>query len=388
MEPTHKVHQASPTSRQKAVMEKLSALQNSHRLAIHMVEHNGCNFQMHKGLMRQLKKGDRDDVVKELLEYAGSDDRVHYPLHSVSLLPPDDSGWSMHPFALDEDTLNNFGYLFNVSQEQSNPPLILSADCSSLVSGSDESRKLRQIDAPEYDATRKVYDAILERHPPTHRGETENKRITDNKRLVMAMCGPNRTEYANKMLDALHSEPLWEGFEFRNKFPQTSAENEVIAALGTRHIAAITVPVFQSPESEDKTYLAFRKLQASLVGLNHLKSGIDVPVVLYHVTPPNKGGLSYVGQGKEELRRVGLEALKQIGDITAISEHSDFDFKSCTKPYGTDQLTKHVQANLGVDISAEQNGSTGWRTQVNDQLASIKASSRLQATPSPDLPPN
>lgn len=388
MEPTHQVHEASPASRQKAVMDRLSALQNSHRLAIHMVEHDGSHFQMHGGLMRQLKKADSDDAVKELLEYAGSDKREHYPLHSVSLLPPNNSGWSMCPYQVENDALNKFGYLIDLSQDQPSPPTILTAKSTSFCSGHDCTYKLTMINAPETGAVRKVYDLILAQHPSKSTSRTENKRVNDSKRLISAMCGPNRTDYANQMLDALGSEPPEQAWGLSKKPPQTADYNEVIAAMDARHIAAIAVPVFQSPESEDESYLTFRKLQAALVGLSHLKAGIDLPVVLYHVTPPNKGGLSYVGQGKEELRRVGLEALKEVADITAISEHDDFDFQSCTKPYNTDRLNKNIKKHLGVDLSEGLTGTAGWRAQVDEQLATVLTSSRLQAAPLPDLAPH
>ena len=359
------------------VLEKLTALQNGHRLAIHMVEHYGCHFTVLDGLMKQLKHASTIDIGKKLLEYATSDANEHLPLSSVSLLPTADSGWSMHPYEVVANTLDNYGYLVDLSQTQKPPPIILNADTETLDCGYDYSKKLERFCTPQNEELERNFNTMLKQNPALHDADPIAKR------LCRAMCGSHGTTYANTMLNTLGKAPHYESSvlvydETHHKYPNVTDYNEVLTAISSHHLAAITVPIYQSPNSEDKTYLALRTLQAALVGLNHIEAGINLPVVLYHVTPPHQGALSYVGQSKEELRRAGLNALEEMAVHKVMSLHDAFNFQAPPRPHASELLTYNVQRHLGVDLRIGETGPSGWYAQVAEKLAAL-----TPATPSP-----
>lgn len=150
--------------------------------------------------------------------------------------------------------------------------------------------------------------------------------------------------------------------------------NELIVAASRPHVSAICVPVFERAQGRGLCCLEQRTLQAALVGLDHIDHGFDLPVMLYHVSQPKQSTLSFVGQTKQELTIAALEALKRIGKTSLLTDN----------PLGLPQTRINsgkaaIQHHLGIDFSLPANGPKGWKTQIDETLVKLKATSRVEA---------
>jgi hypothetical protein len=84
---------------------------------------------------------------------------------------------------------------------------------------------------------------------------------------------------------------------------------------------------------------------AAVTGLGLNREGIDLPVVLYHITGPERDQFTMVGQSPEALRATAMNALN------ALRASPDCPLKKLLGPHH-DALAEACRAELGVDIDA------------------------------------
>lgn len=385
MRPSNKVHQASPTARVNALMQKLASLQNSNRLAIHMVERNDHYFTPDPTTLGYLRDTSAADIPQKLRAYDPDNFLTHIPLFSSSLLPSETSDWSMVPYLVCPNYMNNYGYLLNMTQQADSPPSprVMRVEPTDFSSGMDYTNKDFKLDRETPAAIKAVYRAIYDAaNLPMNSSEIDKKTC-----IIHAMSGPHGVDYANQQLDLLAATPhkRFGVNDDSNEYGKNIAHwNEVISTQCEEQVAAITVPIFQTLANRNPAYVAACKLQAALVGLAHIEQGYNWPVVLYHVSDPNKGQCSYVGQSRAELKHVALEALETLGKLNIdVSKKESFCIRNRALPQLT-VLHAAIKEYLGVDVGVSRSGSENWQQQVHDRLLSFAPIT--QPTPSSPAP--
>ena len=152
------------TDRRKVVIDKLTALQDAHRLAIHMVETQNCPVAYEPSLpesISELELPHPDTLLQfssvskpspTILESLSHTKCQNIPqslqladprLFSLSLLPSTDSHLSMQPYEVKYGIINNYGYLIDLSQQQSSSsPRVVQISPYNLGSQNDLDNKL------------------------------------------------------------------------------------------------------------------------------------------------------------------------------------------------------------------------------------------------------
>lgn len=353
-------------------MEKLAALQDSLRLGIHMVETEESRYSLHAQTLSDFDAVPAEQIRRRLQSNMPS-------LFSMSLLPRRSSGVTLCPYGVNQEMPSNYGYLFDLSQDQPNPPRVVRAFHGTLSSGPSRINKNMQMSKSTLPALNQFY----ERYASDEYGDTMWAR-----KIIMAIGAERNGTLTEHQLDAL-------GAGYAPVDPQIEAHdgivgfNEILVAASTPHIAAITVPYMQrahaTPEQQ-AYYTNSVRLQAALVGLDHLAHGMHLPVVIYHVDGPEQGAMSYLGQEEQELKKVALEALSALGPLGLIEvqewnkmkqfdnlpsdafENGTFDAASLTGLYEMDITAKKY---LGVDLTAPISGPDSWPEQVKTKLAEL-----------------
>lgn len=380
MRPSNKVQRASLSTRVNAVMDKLASMQNSNRLAIHMVERDDHYFTPDPTTLEYLRETSNTDIPKKLRAYDPENIFTHIPLFSSSLLPSQASEWSMVPYLVCPNYMNNYGYLLNMTQQADSPPSprVMRVEPTDFSSGMDYTNKDFKLDRETPAAIKAVYRGIYDAaNLPMNSSEIDKKSC-----IIHAMSGPEGEAYANQQLDlvAATSHKRFGVNDDSNEYGKNIAHwNEVISTQCEEQVEAITVPIFQTLANRNPAYVVACKLQAALVGLAHIEQGYDWPVVLYHVSDPHKGRCSYVGQSRAELHNIALEALETLGKMNVnASQKESFCIRNRALPQLA-VLHDAVKNHLGIDLSLPANGPDGWKAQVNKKLSALQATSRVEA---------
>jgi hypothetical protein len=251
-------------------------------------------------------------------------------------------------------------------------------DLSSGMDYTNKDFRLGRDTPPEIKAVyREIYDTA---NLPPNSEEVEKKAC-----IIHTMGGAKGEAYANQQLDLLAATPhtRFGTNDDRNEYGKNIADwNEVISTQCEEQVEAITVPIFETLADRDPSYVAASKLQAALVGLAHIEAGYHWPVVLYHVSDPNKGQCSYVGQSRNELQSVALEALDTLGQLKIDATKKE---SFCIRNRALPQLAvlhDAVAKYLGVDLRASRSGQDGWLQQVQESLMTLTKTTE-QVAPSP-----
>lgn len=363
-----------PTARANAVVDRLTTLQNNHRLVIHMLERDDTYVTRDSETLRCLNENEHHDISLKLRNYSNDIETTHIPLFSTSLIPSADSGRSMVPFLACPDYLNNYGYLMNATQrDEKTSPRVLRIDSDAINSGMEFSNKNLRFDTVRDDHTDTFYRSI---HSPVEEDITKLSADAMQERVIRAMGGRNGADYADAQLSMLSAMPpnLYGGKDGEKTYgPGIERWNELVGAFGKQHVEAISVPLFESLAKPHPSYRASCKLQAALIGLEHMEHGYHWPVLFYHVSPPQQGALTFVGQTRHELIQAGLEALHELG-TTKLDINKPESF--CLRKRAAPQLSvlhEATQRLLGIDLRQTASGPHGWRQQVDSQLASLAA---------------
>lgn len=262
MQPTTHIREAQTESPHKARVEaELRALQNKHRLAIHI--HEISSQDTREFIAQNDQKGMR--AISQAIEANGASS-VATP--SMSLLPDTSSGASIRPYLMFPDATGLTGYLINLATTDTTPPRIVTI-------GED-------INTGESPYHKEHKDASL--------CDSSNGIATAEKRLDDLARSYHSPERKNK-----------EGIHY----------NEIVAAMVSKHIVAIVVPNYETQE-DSKWVWPIIQLNASLEGLEHLANGVELLVVCYHVSGKNQGRCTYIAQGRAELLSAAVDSLKQI----------------------------------------------------------------------------
>ena len=344
-----------------AVEQHLTALRQANRLAIHMVEtpNDAPTYHVHSKTLDHLNAIPADMIDAHLKAGKKS-------LFSMSLLPNNNTV-GLCPYMVREGTPTNYGYLFDLSQTQPHPPKVVRAHPYGLVSGPDRRQKNLQLtysslnNAPE--ALRTFYMHYLLK---------DNDR--EGRELLKDIGGQNGSALTEQQLDLLAAEYNKPDDERFQALPMLRLEiadyNEILVAASPQHISAITVPYYEQrlDPQERSWYLAQQRLQAALVGLDHLAQGINLPVVMYSVNR-KPGHITFIGQTREELTQVALTSLQLLG------ERGQIYFESYSDGDSYYDMLRAVEAHLGVDLTEP---AAKWEQAVADKLAAPS-----KAAPSP-----
>ena len=337
---------------------------DSHRLAIHMAE------EMHEpfysgGTQEELRKLPASKIQESL-------EKGKPRLFSLSLPPSSESGLIMIPYGVEPSMMPNHGYLFDLTQDQANPPRVLRVSHRNLASQGNPDHKsfnFEDLGPPTksplcfadelgafYRSIANFWEELVRRDANKQRRYDQEEAWRDD--IIRAMAGPNAAVYSGKQMDMLGQYYQHEPEHLTRFNPDweknTVSHNEMLVACSTEHIAAITIPLYYSPR--DDFSLQFlrsqAKLQAAIAGLEHLEHQIDLPVVIYDMHAPAESRLHYVGRGREELLQVGREAIKEISreDMELLESLNRRDYyklhTAAEKYFGVD-------LRVGVDVSSK-----------------------------------
>jgi len=327
-------------------VDELSELQNAHRLAIHTWE-NQEHYAFPEFSWDALHKHPARDIQKRLFDNT-------MPVVSMSLLPRQESGISLRPYNIFAGDVRYGSYLIDMSQDQRTPPRVMRALERGLVSGTSVShKKLKLRMHSRCSALNDFYEGF---------GEDESK-------LRLAIAGRQGSHHTNTQLDALGSYYDWLGqLEPKDRHisslslflndEQTIADfNEILVAASTSHIKAIAIPFMQDAKHDQEWYPPAQKLAGAIAGLQHLRKGIDLPVVYYHVTPldqhtNHQGQCTYLAQGEAELITAALTACKELEKQHIVGEPADSPtMRDVKQEIGFEPLRDAVKELLnGLDI--------------------------------------
>jgi hypothetical protein len=374
--PSNIVSSVTPTDdRAKAVESTLCGLRDVHRLALHVVEHNEAMFAMSQATIDGFSTPPLDTIDTRLKQRVA-------PLHSFTLLPSTNSGVTTRPFNVFSDLTHNYSYLFDFSQTQPHPPRVVRAHQSTLCSQYSSSHKILRLYEHNWPTDVKPY-------LPEFKAFYEQYKKGDEQewtyRLMDEAGDPNAVAFTSEQLDMLGKAYEQRRIEPRSRTNPTVMDfNEVVACANTSHIAAIAITDYVGGgEPDPKLHEECLKLQAALVGLDHLAHDIDLPVVIYHVDGAKQGHIEYVGQTRRELTLLACEALGHIGE-KGIRKMGNLQYVDCDnvdfepmhflfkKSPSLRHLAAAIQRYLKIDI---QNGSTEreWCAAANDAADLIRS---------------
>lgn len=283
----------------------LATLQNKHRLAIHIWENYADESYARLYTFPEETYAVLNHDAEMLHEALIANKPVS--LLSTSLLPTANSKASIIPYCTFASTLPIPGYLLNFDQHGSRRAYIIRASSRNLMSTDDYNNKKLRLG--QYDDCQKL------QHLYEHLGEES----------VLKSHAADDVSYNEAQLNILgrHIESSAEELTSKRRPPMLPL-NEVIAAVPKDQRAAIVIPVLddpaQKPRNSDEPAAHFlemlsderqalRELQGSLMGLQHLDRGIDLPVVFYHVSAPNRGKITFFAQGEEMLKAKATKSL-------------------------------------------------------------------------------
>lgn len=91
--------------------------------------------------------------------------------------------------------------------------------------------------------------------------------------------------------------------------------NEVLAAVSREHIKAIVVT---TASNNDAITPLLRIISGYVAGLTHLRHQppIDLPLLNYHLTGPQKGTFTYLGRGQKELIEKATQAVREFQSLS------------------------------------------------------------------------
>lgn len=283
---------------------ELSALQESNRLAIHVWE-NYQEYEFPEFSWDALSKTPAAQLAKGIADRST-------PLISMSLLPKQASGISMRPFDIHEGNVQLGAYLVDLSQDHKHPARVLRASMSGLVSGEHVMDKNFRMDTSSGIRALNEFYASFDH---------------DEARLRAAIAGRSGAAHTRTQLDILghfydHIGQLspskrTHSIDFLDDGNTVADFNEILVAAAKPHIKAIAIPLMKNDERPHPWYLPAQRLVGAIAGLHHLKKGVDLPVVFYHVTPldhqiNHQGQCTYLAQGEAELITTALEACKEL----------------------------------------------------------------------------
>lgn len=349
-------------------LDMLDRLRRANRLAYHVMEEEDLFAVHHERGLERMKMPCRGGIQAALETGAPS-------LNSLSLLPPAESHVVLQPYGLRSmNGMNRYGYLFDLSQDQPDPARIITAYRGGLMSG--ENNKQKRIDGPN--KRNPLYAPYYPHH--LSNDAARNREFREN--MVAAVAGHEGTRLSEAQLDQMAASyldmfPPAQGKKISGEF------NEVIACVSPAQIRAIVLPLNRPlasvtmPEKYNPMprtlYDARVRLQAAIIGLDHLRTGKDVPVVLYHCNGPKAGQFDYVGRGTEELQRIGLQALQELGPEGIKRTYEMTSQHTVHGAPGDDfrELTYGAKQYLGVNIelaSVLRGKPQSWPAEISDRL--------------------
>lgn len=279
------------------ILAELRTLQSQHSLAAHMWEgerrtgdHTGHRVPhgdvlqhliSHEEAKAKLKKGEKCDEL------------------SMSLLADEGARTTTSLYFVGMGGISHFGYLFDVNQTRPDRAFVTEVNDEDAYSALSPARK-----APAEGTKRKALGVSGFLEP-------DNERLSE--RFYSFIGSDEGREHTGKQLNKLgkllHKRK-------RGELGDSVADNEIMVVAGQEHLKAILVPSYPNAERLSDVrvavYETLVRLQGALAGLVHLREGIDLPVVIYHVAGTDAGKLTEVGKGKEELERVARDAITQL----------------------------------------------------------------------------
>lgn len=336
-----------------AVIERLTGIQNRHRLAMHMVEYGNHVYHADPKTLHDLDAVPADKITETLLAGTPS-------LFSMSLLPTRQSQLGMQPYNTYARTTNNYGYLFDLSQARPNAARVVRAYEKSLMSDPEgvtaDARLTKQLKL-ELLSKLPALNALYHAFRPTHISRWAA-------RWLRAVGGPDGAGFTEQQLDILGGANAGPNNAPNEVALGTVGLNEVLVAADSSHIAGIFVPRYRGGRNNAQDILNGHlvRLQAALVGLEHLDTGRDWPVVIYDVETATPGALHYVGQGELELNKAALEAIKALGK----------NVMTYAGPEG-DRLAEAIKQRFNLEVTELACGIKTSVEAIDQQLEALTA---------------
>lgn len=308
------------TANAQRVEAHLRELQNANRLAVHMMERKDATFMSSNEALQNLESNESEDIKTTL-------GKGESKLFSSTYIPSEKTKVRVGLYRVEPHYMNTFGYMMDLSQEQNNPPQVLRVSPWDLFSDSDTLNKglrfaefdkavgdtflgferisnLPAQDKEQIFATLKGY---YEAFKPKKIKETDTRYLDAwEQQFMLALAADKKGNFSKTQLALL--DDIYTNLGKNADAQDAKFElNEILLSCTSKHIAAIVV----LPEAAGIKEADMAKLQGALVGLEHLDSGVDKPVVMYDVDAPQT--YTYIGQGRAELSLAAIEALNALG---------------------------------------------------------------------------
>ncbi len=314
--------------------ERLAQLREGNRLGMHM-------WESRHYVNEKLKPYDFPDYSHYLCTHLSADQiedkLIHYRsppnpnqnqydpsrtyFVSASLIPCDNpkSGalCSVPPYSMYDEMYPQVGYLLNFSQPgealaPKHSAKILRVNETVLSSGYGWQEKNLRLPGPKPDLWKSSIDGLDESYGKFSQQE-----------FIQIIGRDAKGKLSKQQLNSLGN--AYQNHKFNLEF--SIHTNEVVCAMSEEHIEAIVVSVYDIKDPEKQTLEdAYANAIGALGGLQHLRAGMDLPVVRYQVNEaqppdpdmPRKGECRYMAQGKMECKQM------LIGAMATLSNHKDY----------------------------------------------------------------
>lgn len=322
--------------------EKLSALRDEHKLAMHVWESSN-RYTFPEDTLREMKVP--ASHIRGRLSHTFQNPYDGMPLMSMTLLPSEKTGKSIRPWSTSH-TMPRFGtgYLFNLDQDQYYPPRVLRVDSGNLGSGTNAVLKANGL------------------YENSHIEELDKRAFYEPMADDLAAWKKRLATPQGRLLGEEQLGALGRYYEVKKRRQYhyddargILAHNEMLVAAAKTHIEAIMVPFF-SGKNVPEWYQPLTKMAGALQGLRHIEYGLPLPVVYYHVSPEVKheipeakrGGFSVIGKDANDFVRIIIESTQALQAHGLVSSDA---FKSRSHDVRYDSLKNEVMETTGLDIS-------------------------------------
>lgn len=318
-----------------ALIAELQQLRDSHRLGVHMWgDGNGGTY---------LPDGSRKwfDIPAHEIQprlTAGT-----MPLRSVSLFPSKKTGLSLIPYSGYLLSNASLGYMIDLRTEQPHPPQVLYATESTLTSGSDPlDKRWKFTDWPQSPRLAAIY-----------------QRFGTKEAWLKEFTMGNGVRLTAEQLDAfgkdIEEEPHYYEDKSHSRFTGSACTdfNELLVATSRDHIRALTISAYDLYPNKPhfNWFDAAIRLSGALAGLEHLSKGYDLPVVIQHISAPNAGNFTYLGQGQEALTKVARDALIELfGDEQKLAGLKEYTRNHSYQMQPFEHIVQQTRELLGIDL--------------------------------------
>lgn len=280
-------------SKDTSAQERVQALQDTDRLAIHVIE------PIDRGQLYPTKTRELLSSNEAVLsgKRKGHLEKKDVALFSMSLLPNTASGKSITPYHDSESALGDeIAYGFNLDERQPSPARAIRVfRHNGNTGGNPYDKEFQLMGRFDCQQMAELYEPFAE--------------IVGARDIALLNAAFKDGTLSGRQLDILAK-------YFKEPTPERKLpHNEIVAAAAPRHAETILIPACESGDLPSRISTPVYTFAGALSGIEHARNGVDLPVMLYHVNGSHRGKCIYVAQGEAECRAAALDAVRTLNSL-------------------------------------------------------------------------